>query len=330
LKSSIGKMMSVKLLTLLFAVFFFSAVNAKRLKCKTVEPSPPCGILCARNYFLNYKECRCECRITEKDCPAGSHFDKFNCQCVECTQDEEFSCGNPYCEASCENYEEPCDVKLKRCEDKCYCKPGYMRNATGECVTTDQCPPKKCGLHQTFTDCGSTCPDTCDNYKDTERICSDLCVKGCFCDEGYVRNDEGECVTVAECPKKECDGVLALCIQGYIWDSNACECVKDTSNPTTKCPPVDCEPGFTFEQPLCKCVSKCDYMEPCSEGRTWDLNKCECVNEPKPPKPHHNSLENHSGSNDKSSEKSMEKSKEKGKGKTKERSKEKSKGAKGR
>ena len=60
--------------------------------------------------------------------------------------------------------------------------------------------PHVCPLHEIFTECGSACPDTCDNYEDQHRICTLQCVKGCFCEKGYVRNKEGACVLLSNCP----------------------------------------------------------------------------------------------------------------------------------
>lgn len=50
-----------------------------------------------------------------------------------------------------------------------------------------------------FTDCGSSCPDTCENNRDTQRVCTLQCVSGCFCKSGLVRRKDDKCVTPSEC-----------------------------------------------------------------------------------------------------------------------------------
>jgi len=41
-----------------------------------------------------------------------------------------------------------------------------------------------------YQQCGSICPQTCDNINGT---CYGGCAEGCFCPDGQVINDEGEC-----------------------------------------------------------------------------------------------------------------------------------------
>ncbi|EAT48610.1 AAEL000369-PA [Aedes aegypti] len=62
------------------------------------------------------------------------------------------------------------------------------------------CPP--CGPNEVYSECGTACPETCDNLG--ENIpCVLMCVPGCFCQPGYVRNNvTGACVKPCECPPK--------------------------------------------------------------------------------------------------------------------------------
>ena len=58
-----------------------------------------------------------------------------------------------------------------------------------------------CGANEEFTTCGSSCPRTCQNWNMVELVCPYGCVEGCFCKEGYVRNEgTGECVLPEQCP----------------------------------------------------------------------------------------------------------------------------------
>lgn len=54
----------------------------------------------------------------------------------------------------------------------------------------------KCtGPNEEFNSCGSACPSTC---TDRVRVCPAVCVSGCFCRPGYVRNN-GVCVRAEDC-----------------------------------------------------------------------------------------------------------------------------------
>lgn len=61
-------------------------------------------------------------------------------------------------------------------------------------------PPACSKPHESFTDCGTACPLKCENVNNPPLFCTSNCVVGCFCDEGYVRNSNGDCVLKEECP----------------------------------------------------------------------------------------------------------------------------------
>ncbi|UYV78772.1 hypothetical protein LAZ67_16002695 [Cordylochernes scorpioides] len=56
---------------------------------------------------------------------------------------------------------------------------------------------------QYFT-CGSACQHNCSNYNE-KIICSERCVFGCFCFEGYVResDDNSFCLKKQNCSRQE-------------------------------------------------------------------------------------------------------------------------------
>lgn len=55
-----------------------------------------------------------------------------------------------------------------------------------------------------FSECGTACPDTCANLDDPKpRPCTRNCVIGCICQEGFVRNDKGQCVLPSQCPNSD-------------------------------------------------------------------------------------------------------------------------------
>ena len=55
-----------------------------------------------------------------------------------------------------------------------------------------ECPP---GM--VYQQCGSLCPQTCDNTEAT--ICPSGCAEGCFCPDGLVAHD-GNCIEPLTCP----------------------------------------------------------------------------------------------------------------------------------
>uniref|UniRef100_A0A4Q8K7X2 U83-Liphistoxin-Lsp1a_1 n=1 Tax=Liphistius sp. SGP-2016 TaxID=1905180 RepID=A0A4Q8K7X2_9ARAC len=51
---------------------------------------------------------------------------------------------------------------------------------------------------EVYQNCGTACPDNCDNYKEP-RACPAVCVEGCFCKKGRVRRNDGFCVKPKKC-----------------------------------------------------------------------------------------------------------------------------------
>ena len=76
--------------------------------------------------------------------------------------------------------------------------------------------PISCPVNQIYNSCGtsSSCEDTCQTVADERfklltgqerpgkinKICNKMCVEGCFCEKGYVKNNENDCILVDECP----------------------------------------------------------------------------------------------------------------------------------
>jgi hypothetical protein len=59
-------------------------------------------------------------------------------------------------------------------------------------------PPNKCNANEVFHTCGTACPATCANPNPSP-VCTKNCVIGCFCKEGYLKNEMGVCVPAADC-----------------------------------------------------------------------------------------------------------------------------------
>lgn len=60
---------------------------------------------------------------------------------------------------------------------------------------------EKCGDNEHYEECGFNCRPSCAKiYNEVKMNCSSDCVKGCFCNEGYLY-DEGpkKCVKPSDC-----------------------------------------------------------------------------------------------------------------------------------
>ncbi|XP_076272810.1 venom metalloprotease inhibitor-like isoform X1 [Rhynchophorus ferrugineus] len=61
---------------------------------------------------------------------------------INCTKPHEFySCGGA-CQTECNTLGDPCKIINIRCNDACYCCPGYARDCRGNCIPTKACPPR--------------------------------------------------------------------------------------------------------------------------------------------------------------------------------------------
>lgn len=55
-----------------------------------------------------------------------------------------------------------------------------------------------CAANEHYEKCGSPCVAKCN--EPTPSVCTENCVKGCYCNEGFVRNSEDVCILPEECP----------------------------------------------------------------------------------------------------------------------------------
>ncbi|UJR07791.1 hypothetical protein I4U23_012073 [Adineta vaga] len=130
-----------------------------------------------------------------------------------CPEDEVFkSCGTA-CPLTCEDIRNSTsdDKCTKQCVKGCFCQEGYVRETdkNSACIKSELCSsttlsPDECSneneIHQ---DCGSACPETCNDVlqPDSTKACTLQCVEGCFCKKGYVRdtNNNGTCIERERC-----------------------------------------------------------------------------------------------------------------------------------
>ncbi|PRD33210.1 UNVERIFIED_CONTAM: Vwf [Trichonephila clavipes] len=172
-----------------------------------------------------------------------------------CKENEEYKeCGTscPITCATVANPPVPCSLL---CTSGCFCKPGFVRGPNGKCILPALCPVgilqiifaflslTVCGDNEVFKECGTACPATCNN-RTTSRPCPAVCVKGCFCRVGYVRDPLGKCVLPAACP--------VVCGENEEFQLCSSACPQTCSNifkPAAPCPfpcvkGCCCKPGF--------------------------------------------------------------------------------------
>jgi len=134
---------------------------------------------------------------------------------------ERRSCGTA-CPATCRNPNP--SICVLPCVDGCFCRPGYLKAANGECIRPEQCDnvphipmqipqanlmaeeakseEPKCGADEEYRTCGPSCTPTC-AMPFPKPWCSLRCFSGCYCKEGYLKNEEGKCIPATKCKLPE-------------------------------------------------------------------------------------------------------------------------------
>jgi hypothetical protein len=171
-------------------------------KCAGIVPGGFAPCFCKDGYVRN-NDRNCvlpeACPAIKPICSAAEH--KMYSEC------------NAHCPIkTCENPEGPM-ICPAICVEGCICEDGYVQDSDGNCVTQDACPAIQpvCSAHEAYTDCGTACPLTCENKDNPPMFCTANCVVGCFCNEGYVRASNGNCVKPLDCPAPE-PVIPAICL----------------------------------------------------------------------------------------------------------------------
>ncbi|KAG8183312.1 hypothetical protein JTE90_002804 [Oedothorax gibbosus] len=219
-------------------------------QCGTNEVYNECGTACPktcknRNYQIKciakcVKGCFCEEGYVRND--KGKCVKPYQCPSDTCGANEVYKDCGTACPKTCANR----NIKIRcidECVEGCFCKDGYVRNDEGICVKPNQCPEDVCGINEVYKDCGTACPKTCAN-RNIKIACIDKCVEGCFCKDGYVRNDEGICVKPSQCPAETCGDR-----EEYTDCGTACPLTCDNMDDPPFCtlqcvPGCFCEPGL--------------------------------------------------------------------------------------
>ncbi|XP_063365845.1 serine protease inhibitor swm-1-like [Cydia amplana] len=187
----------------------------------------------------------------------------------ECPPNEEYLLCGTACPFNCSN-PGPVPVTCSDdCIEGCFCKSGFLRNDTGECVNADECIGETnpiCSANEEFLACGTACARTC---TDPEPLnCGLACSMGCFCKSGYVRNQKtNKCVTLDKCPVS----LVELCLnQNEVYDLCLASCEPSCADPTPICSKkctggCVCAPGL-LRDGFGDCVS----VDKCGNGNSTD------------------------------------------------------------
>jgi hypothetical protein len=156
--------------------------------------SPRC--VCATGYIRNDKG---DC-VKPETCP------------MKCTKANEVysRCDNNSCQKSCATLDKYVACR-PICTPGCVCATGYIRDYNGDCIKEKDCPTK-CKVNEEYSLCGANgCQNTC--AKPTfSQVCEGPCTPGCICKQGYLRDDNGNCVLRNKCPPVcKADEVYSVC-----------------------------------------------------------------------------------------------------------------------
>ncbi|RVE49280.1 hypothetical protein evm_006074 [Chilo suppressalis] len=233
-----------------------------RYNCTNAPPPQP-GCVCKSGY-RRLDETSCCVPICE--CPEMTS--SAQCQqkpksVLRCGTNEIRSCVKK-CppERTCRNrfIQVACLLDLQPCTEKCVCAPGYYRNYLGTCITEKQCD--MCNKKNEFYDCGSACDNECINIDKQNRtncpIVNIVCNKKCYCEDGYARDESGNCIPVSQCKKPRDPNEEYICTKSCPPDL----CIATVAR--FKCdgnevPKLQyrCKPGFFREVEGGPCKPKC-------------------------------------------------------------------------
>lgn len=139
------------------------------------------------------------------DLPIITCLPNSNCTNELCKGKNEVwsSCGRNPCAATCDDVYKSSKCTAFACKPGCGCKRGYLRDANSDCVLPKDCPNPVCRKNEVFTECDGhiSCHASCVFPKGVPN-CITKCIMGCKCKDGYLKNDEGVCISPTDCPKR--------------------------------------------------------------------------------------------------------------------------------
>ena len=173
----------------------------------------------------------------------------------------------------------------KKCDDKCFCIDGYVREfgPNGSCIPINTCPivdppPMKCDdPNSTFKSCGTVCEPTCDIPNPLS--CTKNCKSGCFCNAGYIKDSTGICIPIDKCPKlNECPANEVFDCRNPTCGEQGCFwlCMPAPDTPcVNKC---FCADGYRRINGICIPEKKCPKkMITCNEYEVFECRETDNV-----------------------------------------------------
>lgn len=129
---------------------FWSSNAGCQRNCNTIDvlfkckPSPGC--ICRNGFIRSSINDQCIPVNSCKTCPPGYSLSpktgKCNFCCQECQENEEYNeCGS-FCPADCKNPSQANIICIAGCKPGCFCKEGFLRDASGKCIPKDKCNGK--------------------------------------------------------------------------------------------------------------------------------------------------------------------------------------------
>ncbi|XP_063890544.1 zonadhesin isoform X2 [Helicoverpa armigera] len=224
------------------------------------------GCICKENYLrdesgLCVPEEKCDEDEGPKTCPPNEDL---------------VDCANALCRAlNCrERGTLPPCPSVPKCIKGCVCKYGYLRDENGTCVPTEQCPVPTCQPNEEFSTCTQAiCRAEYCSEKNLSIPCPGIpegsCLEGCVCKEGFLRDQNRNCVPIELCDDQCGNNQEVRCVQ-----SCPPERTCNNSDLAVSCAPSPCEnkcvcrPGFVKDE-INECIPEEECPGPCSENEEF-------------------------------------------------------------
>nr|XP_026487984.1 SCO-spondin-like [Vanessa tameamea] len=193
----------------------------------------------------------------------------------------------------CESCNESCENGTNVCTEPwggCFCDKKSTEDKYNQCFKYEECSRLKrndfpvtelplpyelsCGAHQVYSSC-RRCDKTC---SDPNPPCNSSCIAGCFCDDGYLKAPDGQCILLKNCPQAVItigsnEPSIDECLpdEVFVWCG---WCEGSCSEPTPQCPETTCTQGCLCRPPLLR-----HYSGLCVEEKDCLPRKCPYSNE---------------------------------------------------
>lgn len=249
--------------------------------CKNPNPGPACtrqcviGCFCKEGYLRNANGICVESHKCEEIEAENPMLFAFPSEMMQCKENEFFTACGSACAPTCKN-PIPSTMCTRQCVPGCFCKSGFLKNEQGICVQSEKCEEKTMPLptcngdNEEFRQCKG-CDGTCENR---DPLCPRICIPGCACKKDHVRDGNGRCMHIKQCPiqqQQAPENIIAPMCIGENEQYRSCKrCDGTCDNPNPICPrsPRICRPG---------CACKEGHVRDAS-GVCIRLNKCPVSN----------------------------------------------------